>query len=192
MATQLSRIESDVLSIIATLKAWAANWAKLDGISAETAAGFADMASRFDKLETEVNGDVTPAPVPVSAASDFGPPIFRKGKQLMNYGLKNDTVVGPIAIVMKDDEGNALPMNPAAAWTPTLSDASVNVVMNDGSHYTINALMRRGTPTITWHEAASMVPDFTDTVNVVEDFTATSADSDLSGATVTPQPLPAA
>ncbi len=192
MATQLSRIESDVLSIIATLKSWAANWAKVDALSAQISAGFADVGSRFDKLESEVNGAVTPAPIPVSAASDFGPPIFRRGKQIMNYDLKNDTVVGPIAIVTMDDEGNKLPIDPAASWTPTVSDASVNVVMNDGSHYTINALMRRGNPTITWHEAAGMVPDYTDVVAVVEDFTAVSADSDLSGATVTPQPLPAA
>ncbi len=135
----------------------------------------------------------TPNP-PVRAFSYFHPPIFRNGVELMaSFDLKNDWVVGPVEITFVDDQGTVVPAPAGASFSPTISDPTmVGIVMNDGTHFTINALMLAGAPTVLWHEAASLVPDYTDTINIVEDFTPVAADSNFAGAAHTTQPLPAA
>ena len=167
----------------------------LDAISLLAQALSADNQEINQKLDAIASwATPEPPPTPTKARSEIFPTIHVKGAlRIMAFDLKNDWVVGPVAINFEDDEGNMVPAPDGAAFTPTMSDATiVNIVMDDGTHYHINALMRRGTVDVVWHEANSLVPDFTETFNVVEDFTPVSAASDFAGADHTTQPLPAA
>lgn len=194
---QLYRIESLLLEIRRILgnNVTAVTVNRIDANVKTVSKKLDSQAVILTEIEEDVNGAAPPPPPPplppVSAASYFSPPVHRKGVLLMNYDLKNDWVVGPVAIVFKDASGNVVPDSAGASFSPIVSDLTLlNVVMNDGTHFTMNALKMAGTATITWTEATGMVPAYTDTINIVEDLTPTAADSDFIDAAHTTQPVP--
>jgi hypothetical protein len=143
---------------------------------------------------TKILAWATPPGPPVSASSDFGPPIrnLKTGELQVNYNLLNDKVVGPITINLFDDQGTLIPTPAGVSFASTVDDPTgLNVVDNDGTHFTINALKRGGTFTITHHDSSGTVPDYTDTINVGEDFAPDHADSDFGDAPVASQAVPA-
>ncbi len=164
-------------------------------ILAALAAVIATLADHTEKLDTilELLGPVPVPELPTRAASLLSPPVHRKGILKMNYDLPNDWVVGPIARVFQNAEGHQVPAPDNASFSATVDDPTMlNAVDDDGMHFTINALVRRGVVTITHHEANSLVPDYTDVINIVEDFAADVADSNFGDAPHTSQPTPAA
>jgi len=136
---------------------------------------------------------VSPPPAPVRAMLAL-PPVHRKGILLANYQLKNDWIVGPVAVVATDDEGTPVPLPTGAAFTVAVDDTTLlNAEMStDGLSVTFNALKRRGTATMTFHETHGLLPDFPQGVDIVEDFTPAAGALDLSNPPHSPQPVPPA
>ncbi len=109
----------------------------------------------------------------------------------MSYNLRNDWVLGPILIDIKDFEGNIIDPPPVGvAFSSTLDIPNVlDVVDNDGTHFTMGALKRSGTVVITHHDSSAQVPDYTDTIVIVS--APASAGSDFTDAPHTTQAVPA-
>jgi hypothetical protein len=109
----------------------------------------------------------------------------------MSYSLRNDWVLGPIAIIIRDFEGNVIDPPPVdVIFSSTLNIPGVlDVVDNDGLHFTMNALTRTGTVVITHHDSSGQLADYTDTIVIVS--APASAGSDFAGAPHSTQAVPA-